>query len=247
MWTEFKKLLQFKELLVSMVQRELKVRYKNSVLGFLWSLLNPLFVVVIMTYVFKVLQGNPTPNFSAYILAAYLPYMFFQMAIMDATSSVIMSLQLVKKIYFPREILPIASIISNFIHFLLAMCVFFVYLAVIYLMHPQVPVFQWTTVYLPILLAIQFCLALGLGLLLSAVNTFYEDVKYIVQVVLMMLFFLSPIMYFSEVTYYPPRGSKLHYELYHGLNPIATLSTAYRKILLAPQAPVNGHPALPID
>jgi len=263
-WAEAKELWKFRALLVSMVQRDLSVRYKNSFLGFIWSMINPLLTVFVLTFVFKYLQGNPTPNFSAYILAAYLPYMFFQMAIMDSAQSVLGNLQLMKKIYFPREIFPLASIISNFIHFLLALLVFFIYLLAVYMLNtPRVPVFQWTTIYLPVLVIINFLLAAGLGLLFSALNTFYEDVKYIVGVILSLLFFLAPIMYFSESTYYPPRGSWLKYFLYH-LDPVATMSNAFRKVLLAPQ-PVSiserkwnsklgdwqdilvPHPALPID
>jgi lipopolysaccharide transport system permease protein len=250
-WAEAKELWNYRSLLFSMVQRELTVRYKNSFLGFFWSMINPLLTVVVLTFVFKVIQKNNTPNFSAYILAAYLPYMFFQMAIMDSAQSILGSLGLLKKIYFPREILPLASIISNYVHFLLALAVFFVYLLAIYIAHPALPVFQWTTLYLPVLLLINLLLAAGLGLLFSALNTFYEDVKYLVGVALSLLFFLSPIMYFSENTYYPdiPGKSHLMYYLYH-LNPIATLSTAYRKVLLAPQ-PVNVggimYPPLPLD
>ena len=234
MWAEVKELWKFRSLLFSMVQRDLSVRYKNSFLGFIWSMINPLLTVLVLTFVFKYIGHNNIPNYSAYILAAYLPYMFFQMAIMDSAQSVLGNLQLMKKIYFPREIFPLASIISNFIHFLLALLVFFVYLLTIYLFNtPRVPTFQWSTIYLPLLIVISFLLSAGLGLLFSAINTFYEDVKYIVGVVLSLLFFLSPIMYFRESVYYG-HSKKLYY-LYH-LNPIATLSDAYRKVLLAPQA-----------
>lgn len=232
MWAETKELWKYRSLLFSMVQRDLAVRYKNSFLGFVWSMINPLLTVLVLTFVFKYINKNGVPNFSAYVLAAYLPYMFFQMAIMDSAQSILNSTQLLKKIYFPREILPLTSIIANFIHFLLALVVFFVYLLAIYIHNSAVPIFQWSTIYLPILILINFFLAAGLGLLFSALNTFYEDVKYIVGVVLSLLFFLSPIMYFSEQTYYG--HSYRLYFLYH-LNPIATLSNAYRKVLLAPQ------------
>lgn len=234
-----------------MVLRDLSVRYKNSFLGFLWSMLNPLSTVLVLTFVFKYLQHNKVPNFSAYILAAYLPYMFFQMAIMDSAQSILGNISLIKKIYFPREILPLSSIISNFIHFILALGVFFAYLLAIALWTGNFHVFQWTSLYLPLLVAINFLLAAGLGLYISAVNTFYEDVKYLVGVILSLLFFLSPIMYFSETVFYniPMGQSHIKYYLYQ-LNPIATLSTTYRKVLLAPQAvEVNGvsYPSLAID
>lgn len=235
MLSELKELWRFRELLYSMVERELKIRYKNSFLGFFWSLVNPLVTVLVMTVVFKLIMKNETPNFSAYILAAYLPFLFFQTAVLDSAQSVLLSLGLVRKIYFPREILPLAMIISNFVHLLLALVVFFLFLLVIWVRHPALPPFQITILYLPILLVINLALATGLGLLVSALNTFYEDVKYVVSVVLYLMFFLAPIMYFSENVWSATRGgSEFWYTVYH-LNPVAMLSTAYRKVLVAPQ------------
>jgi len=221
-----------------MVERELKIRYKNSIGGFMWSLVNPLITVLVMTVVFKYLVGNQTPNFSAYILAAYLPFMFFQFSILDSAQSVLAQLPLVKKIYFPREILPLASIISNFIHLLLALLVFFVFLLWVYVRNPGIVPFKVTALMLPVLLIINFMLSCGLGLIVSALNTFYEDVKYVVSVLLYLMFFLCPIMYFSENVAYSKAIDESHrvlvFNLYH-LNPMATLATAYRKCLLAPQ------------
>ena len=251
MLAELKELWRFRELLVSLIERELKIRYKNSYLGFMWSLLNPLITVGVMTVVFKYLLDNGTGSLSVYILAAYLPFMFFQLALMDSAQSVIVGLPLIKKIYFPREILPLATICANFIHLLLALLVFFAYLLVVWIRPPQVPPFTATIVYLPILLVINFALATGLGLIISALNTFYEDVKYMVGVALYLLFFLSPIMYFSEqvAASSAAKANPWVYGLYH-LNPVAMLATAYRKVLVAPQeVVVNGvkHDPLPLD
>lgn len=231
-------LWRYRELLITFVLRELRIRYKNSVLGFFWSILNPLVTVMVMTVVFKFIMGQQIPNYSAYILAAYLPYMFFQLSLLDSSQSILHQITLLKKIYFPREILPIGSVLANFIHFVLAMGVFFVYLLVIWLLNPgQVP-FQITTVYLPILMLLQLALTLGLALFISALNTFYEDIKYLVSVGLYLLFFLSPIVYFSEQVRYAPGLDEAQqqtvYTIYH-LNPVAMLMTAYRKVMLAPQ------------
>ncbi len=223
-------------MLVTMVQRELKIRYKNSILGFFWSLLNPLITVFVMTFVFENFLNNGTPNLSAYVLAAFLPYMFFQICLLDSAQSILHGLDLAKKIYFPREILPLTMVISNFIHFILALGVFFVYLLGVYLLHPAISPFQASSIYLPLLLAINLALVTGLGLIISALNTFYEDVKFIVSVLLYLLYFLCPIMYFSESVYHAKIAEEHPwvYNLYH-LNPVATLCTAYRKILLANQ------------
>jgi len=239
MLADLKELWRFRELLWAMVERELKIRYKNSALGFLWSLVNPLATVIVMTLVFKVFLRNSTENFSAYVLAAYLPYLCFQLALMDSAQSVLAALPVVKKVYFPREILPLASVISNFIHLLMALLVFFVYLFVVWASTGfGVCPFTWHLLFLPVLLVVYLALTTGMSLLISAYNVFYEDVKYVVGVGLYLLFFLTPIMYFSETVKTSlkasyPQWANLGYFVYH-LNPIAMFSVAFRKTLLPP-------------
>lgn len=251
MRSELKELWKFRELLISMVQRDLKIRYKNSFLGFVWSLLNPLITVLVMTLVFRNFMANDTKNLGAYVLAAYLPYMFFQLTLLDSSQTILSNIQLIKKIYFPREILPLASVISNFIHFLLALVVLFIFMIGVYLLYPGDWPFHTGIVVLPLLLLINFCLATGLSLIVSALNTFYEDVKYIVAVLLYLLFFACPIMYFSEQVYHSAANQQNQwiYRLYYA-NPVATLCTAYRKAILDPQ-PVkvgdNIYPAIGMD
>jgi ABC-type polysaccharide/polyol phosphate export permease len=232
---ELKELWRFRELLVTMVQRDLKIRYKNSALGFIWSLLNPLLTVAVMSFVIENFMYRGAASISAYILAAYLPFMFFQLAVMDSAQTILSAMPLIKKIYFPREILPIASVTANFIHLILAMGVFFLYQIAVWVIHPGAFPIQGTVVLLPLLLAIAFMLALGVAFIVSSLNTFYEDVKYLVGIVLYLMFFLCPVMYFSEVV----ANSRLNdstgnllYKVIH-LNPLASLITAFRKALVA--------------
>ncbi len=241
MLAEVKELWRFRELLFSMVQRDLKIRYKNSFLGFLWSLLNPLVTVATMTVVFQFILDNKTPNLGAYIFAAYLPYMFFQLCLLDSSQTILVNIQLIKKIYFPREILPLASAISNFIHFLLGLLVLFLFLLVVYAFFPganglRIWPFHSGIVILPLLLFMSFCLATGFSFLISAANTFYEDVKYIAAVILYLMFFICPVMYFSEQVYWSHANQANHwfYRIYY-MNPVATLCTAFRKAILDPQ------------
>lgn len=237
MLADLKELWRFRELLLAMVERELKIRYKNSALGFFWSLINPLATVLVMTLVFKVFLRNNTENFSAYVLAAYMPFMFINLAIMDSAQSVIVALPVVKKIYFPREILPLSGVISNFIHLLLAFLVFFAYLLVVYVSTGfQDSPFTWKLLFLPFLLLVVLCFTTGAALLISALNVFYEDVKYVVSVFLYLIFFLTPVMYFSENVFYAlkdkPYGNLL-YNLYH-LNPVSVFATTFKKTLVKP-------------
>lgn len=243
---ELKELWRYRELLMVMVRRELQIRYKNSVLGFLWSLVNPVITVIVMTFVFKYIMAIDVPNYSAYILAAQIPFAFFNMSLMDSSNAILSSMNIIKKIYFPREIMPLAFVISNFIHMLLALAVFFVYLLVIFLLDPRVSPFQGSVVWLPLLLVVHLLLTTGFSLLISALNVFYEDIKYLTSIILYLLFFLCPVIYFSEQVYY--RHPDLYF-WYH-LNPVAMMVTAFRKVLLAPQAVVQGdsHFApLPLD
>lgn len=219
-----------------MVQRELKVRYKNSALGFLWSFINPLVTTLVMTVVFGVLLDNGVRNYSAYVLAAYLPFMFLQFSILDSAQSVLSAIPLIKKTYFPREILPLAAVISNFIHFLIGLGVFFLFLAFIFIRDPRVNPIQELTLMLPVLLLISLMLATGCSLIVSALNVYYEDVKYLASVFLYLLFFLCPIMYFVEQVAnsgFNERSGGLVYKIYSS-NPVAVLTVAYRKSLVAP-------------
>jgi ABC-type polysaccharide/polyol phosphate export permease len=232
MLEELRELYRYRELLWTLVLRELRVRYKNSYLGFFWSLIVPLVTVAVLTIVFKRVMGMVIPNYSAYVLAAFLPWMYFQTALLDSSQSVLAQIQLVKKVYFPREVLPLAAVLANLIHFVLALLVFFVYLLG-YVGAPLLP----SVALLPVLVFFQTLLIAGLSLIISCLNVFYEDTKYIVSIGLQLMFYLVPVIYFSEQVYHAQLASpdlqRWIYLVYH-LNPVAMLLTAYRKILLPP-------------
>lgn len=230
MLSDLRELFAYRDLVAQLVVRDLKVRYKNSVLGFFWSLLNPLVQVLTITIVIKYVMRFHIPNYSAYVLAAYLPWMCFQMSVLDASDSVQKHQDLVKKVYFPREALPISLVLSNLIHLALAYAVFFVYLVTI----PRAPIYA-TSLFLPVLMAIQFFLNLGVAFFVACMNVFYEDTKYIVNVLLNVLFYLTPVMYLSEFVYraLPAAHRETLYAIYQ-LNPLNLLAIAYRKVLLHP-------------
>jgi lipopolysaccharide transport system permease protein len=233
---DFKELWNYRELLFVMVQRELRIRYKNSALGVIWSFLNPLLQVLVMSFVFNTFARFEIPNYTVYMLSAYLPFIFFQTSVLDSAQSILVQYGLIKKIYFPREILPLAAVISNFIHLLIGFGIFFGLLLIAYIRDPRVVPFQATTIYLPLLLLISFLLAAGFSFIISALNTFFEDIKYIAQISLYLLFYLCPIIYFAEQVANSPKNLERGYLLYklYNANPLAVLSQAYRKALLAP-------------
>lgn len=233
---EFKELWRYRELLFVMVQRELRIRYKNSALGVLWSFLNPLAQVAVMSFVFSNFLRQDVPSFTVYMLAAYLPFIFFQSSVLDSAQSVLTQYGLIKKIYFPREILPLAAVIANMIHLLIGFLIMFGLMLLGYIRDPRVFPFQAGMVYLPFLLIVSTLFATGVSFIVSALNTFYEDVKYICQIGLYLLMYLCPIVYFVEQVANSKKNYDsgwLLYKLYM-LNPVAVQCVAYRKALVAP-------------
>jgi ABC-type polysaccharide/polyol phosphate export permease len=198
---EAREALRYKELLGNLVRRELQVRYKNSRLGVAWSLANPIVRALIVWAVFEFVVPLGVRSYSAYVLAAFFPWTFFLTGVLDAGESVSKQISLVKRVYFPRELLPLATTIANLRHFLLSLGVLFVYLAGLYGMewlagrHTLPPA---EIALLPVLIVMQTLLIGGIALFLSALNVFFEDAKFLVNVLLDLLFYAVPIIYFLE-------------------------------------------------
>ncbi|MCG9895318.1 MAG: ABC transporter permease [Fimbriimonadaceae bacterium] len=229
---DLKELWAKRELLWAMTEREVRIRYKNSALGFLWSLAMPLAFVVVMKLVFEQFLGNRTDNYSAYLLAAYLPFLFMNSGLMDSAQSVLASIQVIKKVHFPREILPLSTVFSNFIHLLLSLAVFFVFIFGVWAWNGfGISPFTWKLLFLPILLLVTLAFTIGLSLIISSLNVFYEDVKHMLGLLLYLVFFLTPIMYFSENVYHRTLERPWLFWLYH-LNPFASAAVLFRRTLL---------------
>lgn len=233
-----KELYRFRELLWILVLRDLKVRYKNSALGFLWSLINPVLQVAVISFVVKEFMKVRVPNLSAYIFCAFLPWSFFQLALMDTSHSLIINERLMKKVYFPREIIPLSLVLSNLIHLLLALLVFLVYL-VAWVGAPLLP----TLGLVPFVILVELLLITGIGLVISGVSVFYEDVKYLMTVLLQVLYFAVPVIYFVEQVRFSTPNVDSHGLLFrvYMLNPLVTIITAFRTCMLQPiYIPVLG-------
>lgn len=222
-------LWQYRYLLQNLVIRDLKVRYKNSVLGVLWSLVNPLLMVSVFTLVFSVLNPNSnTQPYPIFFLTAQMPWAFFSGSLLAGTTSVLANKSLVKKVYFPRELLPIASVISNLVNFFIGMGVLIVF---IYAFGLKLTIHA---LWLPVLLFIQVLFTLGLSLLLCTLNVFYRDVMMILDVGMLAWFFLTPILYpleqfnstlqFLTFTIAPDRVMRW-------INPMASIVDGYRTVL----------------
>lgn len=222
-------LIQYRELIRNLVLRDLKARYKNSVLGFLWSLVNPLLMMVVFTVVFTVMMPNNTiDRFPVFVLCALLPWNWFSTSIIGGIHSIVGNAHLVKKVYFPREVLPISVVLSNLVNFLLALVVLFGALFVF-----QVRLTYWVAL-LPLVILVQFCFTLGLAFILGTANVFYRDTGVIMEVLLLAWFFLTPIFYPIDILprHYVFLGLDLNvHRLAYILNPMASLIATYRVIL----------------
>ncbi len=222
-------LWRYRELIMNLTVRDLKARYKNSVLGIGWSLFNPLLMMLVFTVVYAVMLGQSNRHdYPAFILAGLLPWNFFSAAIMGSTSSIVGNSHLIKKVYFPREVLPISILLSNLVNFLIAIPVYVV-LAALLGNH-----LTWWVVWLPAVLIVQMIFALGVSFVLSAINAFYRDVQQIMEVVILAWFFLTPVIW--DVNMLPVTkvvaGIELPIQrLTYILNPMASIIAAYRDIL----------------
>ena len=223
-----RELYKYRNLVVNLVVRDLKARYKNSVFGFLWSLLNPLGMMLVFTIVFTVLLPSQVDRYPIFLLCGLLPWTFFSAGVMVGITTITGNANLVKKVYFPREVLPISSVFSNLVNFLLSLVVLFAALIVF-----QSHFSPWLWL-LPGVIFIQTCFVLGIALILSTLNVFYRDTLMIMDVVMLAWFFLTPVVYpiASLPTDYQFMGVTIdvHRWMYI-LNPMASLIAAYRDLL----------------
>src|SRR3954462_6749270 len=183
-------IVKYHELLTGMVRKELKVKYKNSVLGFAWSLLNPLLYLVVFYIAFEKILGSSIPSFPIYLLSGLLVWNLFSTGLGAATGSVVANAGLVKKVSFPREILPLASVGSMVVHFFLQSAVLLTVLAIA----------RWHVAweYLPMVPVALVALLLvtgALGILLSAVNVYLRDTQHFLELALLAWFWVTPIVY----------------------------------------------------
>ena len=228
---------RFRSLIVELVQRDLKVRYKKRVGGILWSLFAPLMQVVTITLMVNLFL-QPIEGFSGYLMPVMFLWQFFQNTVLDASQSMVINAQLARKIYFPRAILPLVTLISNLLHFTISFAFTLFYFLIKPIGDPVYPKNLQPKFLLvfPIILAVGI-LALGVGYLLSYLSTLYDDVRYLVTTFLQLLFYAIPI-------FYPIEKVAVHAEIYplYMSNPLAALMVGFQRALLPPLAVVGTTP-----
>lgn len=223
---------EYRLLIYELARRDLKLRYKNSIGGVLWSLLNPLMQIGVLTILMKFILVNPVKSYSAYLFVLFL-WNFIQTAVLDGCVSILTNANLVRKIYFPRAILPLVTLLGNLFHFGVAFVFTILYFFVLGTYPSQLrPDFLLV---IPIMLC-SFVLCLGVTFILAYLNVLYEDVRFIVTALLGVFFYALPIIYPIERVYAHPQIYKLYM-----LNPVATLLVMYQRALLAPPEVIGNH------
>jgi lipopolysaccharide transport system permease protein len=217
-------IVYIRDLIVELVRRDMKLRYKGSILGIAWSLLNPLAQLVVFTIIFTWVLPLDIPNYGLFLFCALLPWTWFQTSWTSATETIVEGRALIKRPGFPPGILPVVSITSNLIHFLLALPVLIGFMLIV-----NVPL-TVNVLFLPVLITIQFLVILSISYITAAVHVQFRDTQHLVGVVVLLLFYLSPVFY--DMAMVPAQLLPLY-----ALNPLVPLLDGYRAIFLRGDLP----------
>lgn len=217
-------IFEYRDMVFSLVKRELRGRYQKSVLGMFWTFLNPFFQIIIYTLVFTVIFHNSIENYYIYLMTGIIPWSFFTEALGEGAGVVVNNADMTKKIYFPREVLTIATVTAKFVNMVLAFVVIFAFL-----------IFSGTGIsvhvlLLPAVMLAEYMVALGFTLFFSSVTVYLRDMEYIVGVLLMAWIWATPIMYDIN-SLGKTLGSLLM------LNPMTPIIISYHNILYYHQFP----------
>ncbi len=223
-WRVSYRLVQVRDLLLELIARDIKLRYRGSVLGIAWTLLNPLAELLVLLFVFSTVLRVDIPNFSAYLFTGLIVYGWFQTSVNFATGALVSNRELVRRPGVPSVILPVVTVASNLVHFVLSLPILFVLL-----MLSDVAITR-AVLALPFLIAIEFVLILGFAYPVAIMNVWFRDMQHVLRVALQLLFYLTPVFY--ETSTVPP-GLQWFYRL----NPLAHMVDVYRSVLLRGEFP----------
>ena len=222
----YKDLYTYRELLKTNVKKEIRGKYKGSSLGVLWSFINPLLQVAVYAIVFPHIMKQDIPNFLIFLIIGIIPWTFFSTTIGQGMSTVLANAGIIKKVYFPREILPISVIISGVVNFAISNVII-----LIFTLFGGIGI-SWHLIFLPLIMLFQAMFSLGLVFILSAINIYIKDTEYIVNFIINLAFYATPILYTRSMF----ANNKL-IQVVFTLNPMTTFIESYRDIYLYHQIP----------
>jgi ABC-type polysaccharide/polyol phosphate export permease len=226
LFANLRQLFRYRALIQSLVARELKARYRGSVLGFFWSFVNPLLLLLIYTFIFTVVmpgvRGAGLEPFSLFMFCGILPWTWFSSSLLESSNVLIAGGNLIRKVLFPAEVLPIVTVLAGLVHFLFGLPI----LAAFFLYY-RLPLTTTDLLWLPLVVAIQLILTLGLALVVSALTVHFRDLRDLLANLMTLWFFATPIVY--PLSQAPERVRRLL-----DLNPFTHLAVAYQQVLFVP-------------
>lgn len=220
-----KEIWAYRQMIVSLVKRDLKGRYKGSVLGFLWTFLNPLFQLLVYTIVFSRIMRAGIEDYYLFLFVALIPWLFFSTCVSGGAGCIWTQKDMVNKIYFPREVMPISYVISQLINMLLSFLVIF---SVLIVTGKGIDI--TAVAYLPLIIAIEFLFSLGFTFLTASLTVYLRDLEYILGIMIMAWQYMSPVLY--DINMVPGE-----YKAIFMLNPMSPILEAYRDILYYQKIP----------
>ncbi|MBR6791830.1 MAG: ABC transporter permease [Ruminococcus sp.] len=221
-----KEIYNYRQMVFSLVRKDLRGRYKGSVLGFLWTFINPLFQLIVYTIAFSFILPSSIDKYYLHLFVALIPWIFFSSSIQGGASSIISAKDMVSKIYFPREVIPISYVTSCFVNMLLSFIIIF---AVV--IFSGVGVNPLALLCLPVVMIIEYVMALGLALPFSAITVYFRDLEHILGIITMAWIYLTPVLYPIDMIA-DETIKKLFY-----INPMTSVIVAYRDILYYAKVP----------
>lgn len=223
----FKELYQYREFLKTSIRKEFRGKYKKSFLGVLWSFINPLLQLLVYALVFPYIMRVQVENYTMFLVVVLIPWNFFSTTISQSTSVIIASTGIIKKVYFPRAILPISNVTSNLLNFVISSIIVFAALLISGIgIGPSIAVF-------PLVLLIQYIFSLAISFLLSSITVYIRDLEYFISVLMMLWFYVTPVLYSIDMI--PEKFKNILM-----LNPMTLIITTYREILYYKRIPDLG-------
>lgn len=217
MINDWKEIFRYREFLKNSVSKDLRTRYRGSFFGFLWTFLNPLLMLIVYSILFSIVVRMNVENYPVFLFCTLLSWNFFQSSILTSASVIVGSGNLIKKIYFPHEILPLSVVIGGLFNYLFGLIILIPAL-MIFGYYPNI-----NYIYLPVVLIIQMILTLAISFLVSSLTVFFRDLEHILVILLNALFYLTPVLYPVDTV-----PEKIQWIF--NLNPVAILMSAYRDI-----------------
>lgn len=223
-----KEIFMYTDMIKSLVKRDLRGKYKGSILGFLWTFINPLCQIIVYIIVFSVIVRTGLNQFYAYIITGMIPWFFFDMSLRQGSGCVRYQGDMIKKIYFPREVLPLACVTSNFINMLFCFIIVF---AVLFISGIGVSI--KALFFLPMVMIVEYILTLGFTLIVSSGTVYFKDLEHIVTVILMAWIYLTPILFAMDAI---PESVRIIFKC----NPMTPIIEAYHDILYWKRMPTGN-------